>query len=421
MDTRFADRGWNARARLACAFVALAALGGCSSGASIENHEPVAQGDGYQAQYRAEDSARSGDSGVDSVTLNAQRCNSASSAPSLNATSGKILPDVERLSPGDLVEIIVGSDEMLSRSYKVSQDGTLRLPNLPPVRAEGRSVEAIEAAITERLASSQLYTVPPPVSVRVTDTAGARVWISGAVFEPGVAIVGGTAGKDADAARQKALGWTAEGRRLSRALQSAGGVRPDADVAHVKIKRGSRSMVVDVRPALAGRPFSDVILLNGDQIDVPSRGCFQEALMVPSAITAAGIKVFMSNLTLPAAGNAISAIGKDAQELRYGTRFIQAAVGMNCVGGIRATNAPRSVVLFSHNPVNGESVVVSRDIEDLEHRSDRDDFNPYLLPGDALACYDSTQTNLVAIAQAITSLSQGVTSTTSTVVYLRHP
>ena len=143
--------------------------------------------------------------------------------------------------------------------------------------------------------------------------------------------------------------------------------------------------------------------------------------MVPSAITAAGIKVFMSNLTLPAAGNAISAIGKDAQELRYGTRFIQAAVGMNCVGGIRATNAPRSVVLFSHNPVNGESVVVSRDIEDLEHRSDRDDFNPYLLPGDALACYDSTQTNLVAIAQAITSLSQGVTTTTSTVVYLRHP
>ena len=421
MDTRLTVQAGGAAGFFVCVFLTLAALGGCSSNNAIENHEPVAKGESYQAQYRAEEKATSNETKQDSVSLNAARCNDPSSAPSLNATSGKILPDVERLNAGDLVEVIIGSDELLSRSYKVSQDGTLRLPNLGPVRAEGRTVEAVEAAIIEKLAQAQLYTTPPPVSVRITDTAGARVWVSGAVFEPGVAIVGGTGGKDVDAARQKALGWIAEGRRLSRGLQSAGGVRPDADLAHIHIRRGGRTMVVDVRPALSGRPFSDIILYNGDQIEVPSRGCFQEALMVPSTITSPGIKVFMSNLTAPAAGNAISAIGKETQELRYGTRFIQAAVGMNCVGGIRATNADRSVVLFSRNPVTGESVVVSREIEDLEHRSDRDDFNPYLLPGDALACYDSTQTNLVAIAQAITSVTQGVTSATSAVVYLQHP
>ena len=200
------------------------------------------------------------------------------------------------------------------------------------------------------------------------------------------------------------MGWTADGRRLSRALQSAGGVRPDADLARVSLVRGKSKIVVDIRAALTGKPYSDPILLNGDQIIVESRGCFQEALVVPSAITTPGVKVYMSNLTQPAAGNAIAAIGKDTQELRYGTRFMQAVVAMNCVGGAKATNANRYAVLFTHNPVTNESIVVSRSIEELVRRADRDNFNPYILPGDALACYDSVQTNLISVAQGLGSI-----------------
>jgi polysaccharide export outer membrane protein len=47
------------------------------------------------------------------------------------------------------------------------------------------------------------------------------------------------------------------------------------------------------------------------------------------------------------------------------------------------------------------SVVIERDIEDLLRRADRDDFDPYLLPGDALACYDSTITNIAEIGRLI--------------------
>ncbi len=32
-------------------------------------------------------------------------------------------------------------------------------------------------------------------------------------------------------------------------------------------------------------------------------------------------------------------------------------------------------------------------------RADRDDFDPYILPGDALACYDSTITNVFELAR----------------------
>ena len=37
--------------------------------------------------------------------------------------------------------------------------------------------------------------------------------------------------------------------------------------------------------------------------------------------------------------------------------------------------------------------MIARSIEDLVRRADRDDFNPVLLPNDAIACYDSHVTN----------------------------
>ncbi len=410
ITTRNNNHSMTARGVAVCALAVSLAVSGCTSGTNITNLESISQGDGYQAQYRAEIPAGVEPNTADSVSLNAKQCKSPISKSSLKAASDRILPDVMRLSRGDLVEVIVTGDDLLSRTYKVSQDGNLALPNLPPLLAQGRSEQAVEFAMMASLTASRLYKNPPPVSVRVTDAAAARVFVAGAVFEPGPIIVGGTLGNAVDVARQKALGWIAEGRRLSHAVADAGGIRPDADLSHVTINRGSSTLVVDIRPALSGRRFSDVILLDGDQVEVPSRGCFQEALMVPSSVTAAGIKVYESNLTLPAAGNALSQIDKNTNELRYGTRFLQAVVGMNCVGGVRATNADRSAVLFSHNPVTGESIVVSRQIEDLERRGDRDDFNPYLLPGDAIACYDSTQTNILAIAEGLATISQSITS-----------
>ncbi|RYH00545.1 polysaccharide biosynthesis protein, partial [Salipiger sp. IMCC34102] len=49
--------------------------------------------------------------------------------------------------------------------------------------------------------------------------------------------------------------------------------------------------------------------------------------------------------------------------------------------------------------VTGVWAVIERDIEDLVRRADRDDYDPYLLPGDALACYDSTVTNVAEIGR----------------------
>ncbi len=399
--------------RSTTALLTAALLSGCGATThAIANREPVAEGLSYQSQYRSEAQQQLAHFADSSSALNAMRCKGDDRQASV---AGEMFQDEELLSQGDLLDVSVGDDDTFSGSYEVSQDGTLKLPHLSPVPAHGQTVTSVEAAINAALISGGLYHASPRVSVRVTDFAPARVFVGGAVFEPGSVTVGGASGKDIDPARQQARGATAEGRRLSRALQSAAGIRPDADLSHIAIKRGGRTITVDARPAVDGQPYNDLLLLEGDRIEVPSRGCFQEALMVPSPVTAPGVTVFMSNLTQPAAANANSAIGKEARELRYGTRFMQAVVGMNCVGGAQLTSADRSAVLFTHNPITGASIVVERRIEDLLGRADRDNFDPYILPGDAIACYDSAQTNVFELARGFGIVAATVAVTTAVI------
>ncbi|MGB0913887.1 MAG: polysaccharide biosynthesis protein, partial [Phaeobacter italicus] len=198
-----------------------------------------------------------------------------------------------------------------------------------------------------------------------------------------------------------ALGASTEARNLSAALRATGGVRPDADISAIQLRRGSKVYTLDMRGVFEGQNAVDVMLLTGDEINVPSRGCFQDDLMRPSPISPPGVTLFLSNLTQPATGNAPSAIGREVREIPYGTRYMQAVIDTNCVGGARATSANRSAVLFSRNPVTKVSVVIERGIENMLRRADRDDYDPYLLPGDSIACYDSTITNIGEIGRVL--------------------
>ena len=231
--------------------------------------------------------------------------------------------------------------------------------------------------------------------------ATARVNVGGAVFEPSPIELGVDGNGPIDERRQQARGASTESRNLTAALRRAGGVRPDADLSAVELRRNGRSYRLDLRPVLEGRAFEDVMLVSGDEVNVPSRLCFQDDLMVPSPISPPGISLFLSNLVQPTQGNAPAAIGREARQVPYGTRLMQGVVSTNCVGGVRATNANRAVALFSRNPLTDVSIVIERQIEDMRVRQDRDDYDPYLLPGDAIACYDSGVTTLADVARVI--------------------
>jgi hypothetical protein len=84
-------------------------------------------------------------------------------------------------------------------------------------------------------------------------------------------------------------------------------------------------------------------------------------------------------------------------------RLLQGLVLADCVGG-SAMNASRQAVLISRNPVNGKSVVISRSVEGLVRGANRDDLNPFFMPGDAVACYDSRTMALVDVVGVIGSM-----------------
>jgi len=144
--------------------------------------------------------------------------------------------------------------------------------------------------------------------------------------------------------------------------------------------------------------------MSGDRIRVPGSGRFDRNLLAPSAITPPGIRVFLSNLSVPATGNAASAIGKNATSLPYGSRLLTAGVSANCVGGTQTTNAGRYLVLVRTDPLRGQEEVIERTLRDLLETPHRDEVNPFLMPNDSVACYDSGVTNLRDIARTLGDL-----------------
>ncbi len=378
-------------------------LSGCASQKTPDNNETASLGQAYSARYRSPGDGFEKSSGF----IDAQRCRGAGliGAESAGASKGEFVSNLgvregEVLSIGDLVEVFVEQDETFTGAYVVGVDGTLRLPFAKPVRAVGRTPAQIEASLAQALVDEQLYDAAPRVSVLLADYAEAEAFVAGAVYEPRQVIIGGANAQTRDVERQRALGAATLTRTLSAALRNAGGVRPDADLSRVRVIRGGQRLEFDIRNAVQGRAFPDPVLISGDRIEVPSLGCFQDSLMVPSSVTAPGVKVFLSNLSETALANAPAAV-PDAREMRYGTRFLQAVFGLNCVGGSKLTNANRRAVLFSRNPMTGESIVIEHSLESLLRRADRDEFNPYILPEDAIACYDSSVISVKNLAAVL--------------------
>ena len=372
------------RAKYAVPLVLAALLGACVTGPAPSNQQT--------ATWMPEQSGMGG---------RASQCLGQPDTLSAGALSGRevspqLLSDAPvQLAPGDRLRIsVVGDRDGISGTYVIGKGGVLDLPGLTPVAARAITVGELESRLREALLKAGLVRpLARIVEVQLIESGGVSVSVSGAVFQPGTVRVGERASEDRVGQREgMASGDDNPSRTLSTALRAAGGIRPDADIHRIYVVRGGQWARIDLGDTLSGTEFTDVYLSAGDAIYVASTGCFSGKLVRPSAVTAPGIRVFMSNLSRSAASNASSAIGKETTSLPYGTRFLQGLVAANCVGG-SAMNAHRRAVLISRNPINGRSIVVERKVEELVRRSDRDAWDPFLMPGDAIACYDSRAMN----------------------------
>ena len=322
---------------------------------------------------------------------------------------------VSPVSPGDRLSIrILGDSDDLTGTYVVGTDGTVALRGITPTRAGGGSLSQFEAALRTRLVDAGVVRpLRNAVTVSLIEAAGVPVAVHGAVFEPQAVRAGERTPESRIGLKEGDVSGDANfSRSVATAIRAAGGVRPDADVQRIYLVRGRDYVELDLSGLLHGWAARDIAVTAGDRVIVPSRGCFDAALVRPTPLTPPGIRVYMSNLTRGANNNAGAAIGKETTSLPYGTRLLQALVAANCVGG-SFMQSDRRAVLISRNPLNGQSVVVEREIEKLVREADRDAYDPYLMPGDAIACYDSRWTNLTEVIGVV---SQGVSTVTPAIL-----
>jgi polysaccharide biosynthesis/export protein len=304
------------------------------------------------------------------------------------------------LSPGDRIKVSIPEGDLFSGIYQVNLDGTISLPHLQPLLVKGLEPTQVEQALSETFVNQGLFNPAfIQVTVQVMEWAPIQVSVAGATFQPGRVLINERSAEMRAHLTQASGDYPPE-RFLTAAIRAAGGVLPTADVKTVRLLRNGQEKVIDLSGVLAGQRVEDIPLIADDQIAIADTGKVQSDLMRPSQITIAGVRVFLSNLTQPASSNASAAISKDSTSFVYGSRFSQAVIAANCAGG-NSSNAKRRAVLVRTDRANGQTQIFDRPIEGLLRASTDDLTNPFLMPDDGVACYDSKATNLRGVAETL--------------------
>lgn len=350
-------------------------------------------------------------------------CAVLATATSLLWGSLAAVSDALPLSAGDRIRLYVSEPDLqqpvdetfrLSGLYEINLNGNLELPLLSPLPVAGQELESVEQQVRAELIRAGMFQPSfVQVSAEIVEWAPVPVLISGAVFIPGEVFTDGRPAADLPRlANQPGLDreeipFTLSGdypteRFLTAALRQAGGVRPNADLANVRLIRNDIERVIDLSGIVTSEPIEYVPLIAGDQIIVPELGFDQPELVRPTIVTPQVIAVFLSNQTQPRGGGAT---GGEIAEFTYGTRFSQAAVAATCGGGSETVNADRRVALVQTDLLSGETTVYDRSIEGLLREPNQsEDGNPHLMPADSIVCYDSSVTNTAQLFDVINTI-----------------
>ncbi len=317
-----------------------------------------------------------------------------------------ILPRTLVMSSGDKIDINIQGGKQFSGLFTIDIDGYLKLPYLQPIFANGLTINEITQRLRTTLEMENIFK-PEFLNVSLTPVqwSSAFINIKGAVYKPGSIIINERNFKNENQQVTSSTGDFADKRLLSSALKAAGGIRPDADLSRIQLIRKDKTYIIDLRAVMTGDIIiNDPVLTMGDSIIVPSVGYLQKELFKISRITPPGFRIFLSNLTVPAASNNASAVGKYSSNLPIGSRLLTAAISANCVGGTQSVNAKRQVVLAGNDPRTNMIRITHKSIEELFAAPNADNVNPFLLPNDHIACFDSTVTNWRDIGRALSDI-----------------
>ncbi|HRO13274.1 polysaccharide biosynthesis/export family protein [Amaricoccus sp.] len=170
-----------------------------------------------------------------------------------------------RIQPGDQLAITVLEDETLNRTVLVLPDGRISVPLAGTIQAQGRTVDTVENAIADRLASN--FAVRPSVFVSVTAVSDTGetfpIYVVGQVADPGL--------------REVEAGTT-----LLQAIALAGGLERFAATKRIQLRRNDpatgqeRLYLFNFNAVERGAAIQSMITMReGDVIVVPERRLFE--------------------------------------------------------------------------------------------------------------------------------------------------
>lgn len=137
-----------------------------------------------------------------------------------------------RINPGDELEVYVWGEERLQRVIRVLPDGTMAMPLVGQVYAQGLLPEQLQEAISKRL-TTQYRGAVPQVTVSIRNPAGLQFSVVGKVKTPGSFTPGRYV-------------------NLLEALSLAGGPAEFANLDNISIVRKNGNGVTNIRARLAG-------------------------------------------------------------------------------------------------------------------------------------------------------------------------
>jgi polysaccharide biosynthesis/export protein len=154
------------------------------------------------------------------------------------------------LGPNDAISVIVYGQSEFSVATRVKADGSIVLPLIGKVQAQGKTVLTLADEITRRLVQGN-YLREPIVNVEVTDPASSFVRVAGKVGAPGLVPLD-------------------RSTRLLDVLLRSGWVQ-DSGSEIIFIRRAATNQEIEVSTKdLARGTIADVTLQPGDTVFVPA-------------------------------------------------------------------------------------------------------------------------------------------------------
>ncbi len=302
------------------------------------------------------------------------------------------------LSPGDLIKITIPGigGEIFSGDYEVNLYGYLEIPFIEPLFVVGLDAQQIKNKLIEILLEQQFFKPELlKVSVQVLQFSPIQVTVTGEVFTPGRITINRDTDTITIVGDPTVPGDNPLERFLTTALKNVDGIKPTADVENIQIIRnGQPYKTVDLSGLFRGEPIEDIALIAGDYIIVPKLEEFQSKLVRPSPITPDQISIYVSNLTDPGSGTSVSVSAETQNSsFQYGTRFAQALISAQCVGG-NFRNENRQVLLIRTDSQTGEAQANQYEIKQVFAQPQTNpEMNPFIMPNDSIVCYDSELVN----------------------------